>query len=111
MERNRHQEGADLPVLSRRGTSRCLGGGQVRFQGLEKGIYLVTAQAPAGAAAGEDREISPFLVAVPVHTVADTPRPVEGVIVAKTNNTVPPNTPPTGGYQQQYGKEPPPGRG
>lgn len=69
--------------------------GQVRFQGLEKGIYLVTSQAPAGAAAGEYREISPFLVAVPFHTVADNPRPVEGVIVAKTNNTVPPNTPPT----------------
>lgn len=69
--------------------------GQVRFQGLEKGIYLVTSQAPAGAAAGEYREISPFLVAVPFHTVADNPRPVEGVIVAKTYNTVPPNTPPT----------------
>lgn len=69
--------------------------GQVRFQGLEKGIYLVTSQAPAGAAAGEYREISPFLVAVPFHTVADNPRPVEGVIVAKTNNTVPPTTPPT----------------
>lgn len=69
--------------------------GQVRFQGLEKGIYLVTSQAPAGAAAGEYREISPFLVAVPFHTVADNPRPVEGVIVAKTNNTVPPNTSPT----------------
>ncbi|WP_244659661.1 hypothetical protein, partial [Corynebacterium diphtheriae] len=64
--------------------------GQVRFQGLEKGIYLVTSQAPAGAAAGEYREISPFLVAVPFHTVADNPRPVEGVIVAKTNSTVPP---------------------
>lgn len=69
--------------------------GQVRFQGLEKGIYLVTSQAPAGAASGEYREISPFLVAVPFHTVADNPRPVEGVIVAKTNNTVPPTTPPT----------------
>ena len=69
--------------------------GQVRFQGLEKGIYLVTSQAPAGAAAGEYREISPFLVAVPFHTVADNPRPVEGVIVAKTNTTVPPTTPPT----------------
>lgn len=68
--------------------------GQVRFQGLEKGIYLVTSQAPAGAAAGEYREISPFLVAVPFHTVADNPRPVEGVIVAKTNSTVPPTTPP-----------------
>ena len=69
--------------------------GQVRFQGLEKGIYLVTSQAPAGAAAGEYREIEPFLVAVPFHTVAEDPRPVEGVIVAKTNNTVPPTTPPT----------------
>lgn len=69
--------------------------GQVRFQGLEKGIYLVTSQAPAGAAAGEYREISPFLVAVPFHTVADNPRPVEGVIVAKTNTTVPLTTPPT----------------
>ena len=69
--------------------------GQVRFQGLEKGIYLVTSQAPAGAAVGEYREISPFLVAVPFHTVADNPRPVEGVIVAKTNNTVPSTTPPT----------------
>lgn len=69
--------------------------GQVRFQGLEKGIYLVTSQAPAGAAAGEYREISPFLVAVPFHTVADNPRPVEGVIVAKTNTTVPSTTPPT----------------
>ena len=67
--------------------------GQVRFQGLEKGIYLVTSQAPAGAAAGEYREISPFLVAVPFHTVDSNPRPVEGVIVAKT--TVPPQTPPT----------------
>lgn len=67
--------------------------GQVRFQGLEKGIYLVTSQAPAGAAAGEYREISPFLVAVPFHTVDSNPRPVEGVIVAKT--TVPPSTPPT----------------
>ncbi|MDV2435176.1 adhesin [Corynebacterium tuberculostearicum] len=69
--------------------------GQVRFQGLEKGIYLVTSQAPAGAAAGEYREISPFLVAVPFHTVADNPRPVEGVIVAKTNNMLPPTEPPT----------------
>lgn len=69
--------------------------GQVRFQGLEKGIYLVTSQAPAGAAAGEYREIEPFLVAVPFHTVADNPRPVEGVIVAKTSSTVPPTTPPT----------------
>ncbi|TYR19598.1 adhesin [Corynebacterium urealyticum] len=69
--------------------------GQVRFQGLEKGIYLVTSQAPAGAAEGEYREIEPFLVAVPFHTVADNPRPVEGVIVAKTNTTVPPTTPPT----------------
>ncbi|MCG7258276.1 MULTISPECIES: LPXTG cell wall anchor domain-containing protein [unclassified Corynebacterium] len=67
--------------------------GQVRFQGLEKGIYLVSSQAPAGAAAGEYREISPFLVAVPFHTVDSNPRPVEGVIVAKT--TVPPSTPPT----------------
>lgn len=67
--------------------------GQVRFQGLEKGVYLVTSQAPAGAAAGEYREISPFLVAVPFHTVDSNPRPVEGVIVAKT--TVPPSTPPT----------------
>lgn len=66
--------------------------GQVRFQGLEKGVYLVTSQAPAGAAAGEYREISPFLVAVPFHTVDSNPRPVEGVIVAKT--TVPPPTPP-----------------
>lgn len=69
--------------------------GQVRFQGLEKGIYLVTSQAPAGALEGEYRENSPFLVAVPFHTVADNPRPVEGVIVAKTNTTVPPTTPPT----------------
>lgn len=69
--------------------------GQVRFQGLEKGIYLVTSQAPAGAAEGEYREIEPFLVAVPFHTVADNPRPVEGVIVAKTSSTVPPTTPPT----------------
>ena len=68
--------------------------GQVRFQGLEKGIYLVTSQAPAGAAAGEYREVSPFLVAVPFHTVAENPRPVEGVIVAKTNETTPPTTPP-----------------
>ena len=66
--------------------------GQVRFQGLEKGVYLVTSQAPAGAAAGEYREINPFLVAVPFHTVGSNPRPVEGVIVAKT--TVPPPTPP-----------------
>lgn len=69
--------------------------GQVRFQGLEKGIYLVTSQAPAGAAQGEYREVSPFLVAVPFHTVAENPRPVEGVIVAKTNPTIPPTTPPT----------------
>lgn len=67
--------------------------GQVRFQGLEKGVYLVTSQAPTGAAEGEYREISPFLVAVPFHTVDSNPRPVEGVIVAKT--TVPPTTPPT----------------
>lgn len=67
--------------------------GQVRFQGLEKGVYLVTSKAPAGAAEGEYREISPFLVAVPFHTVDSNPRPVEGVIVAKT--TVPPTTPPT----------------
>ena len=46
--------------------------GQVRFQGLEKGIYLVTSQAPAGAAAGEYREIEPFLVAVPFHTAPAT---------------------------------------
>lgn len=67
--------------------------GQVRFQGLEKGIYLVTSQAPAGAAPGEYRNIEPFLVAVPFHTV-DADRPVEGVIVAKTSTTVPPTTPP-----------------
>ena len=67
--------------------------GQVRFQGLERGIYLVTSQAPAGAAAGEYREISPFLVAVPFHSFDSNSRPVEGVIVAKT--TVPPTTPPT----------------
>ena len=81
--------------------------GQVRFQGLEKGIYLVTSQAPAGAAAGEYREISSFLVAVPFHTVADNPRPVEGVIVAKTNNTVPPTTPP--GNPPTTPSTPPPG--
>ncbi|CAB0673858.1 adhesin [Corynebacterium diphtheriae] len=77
--------------------------GQVRFQGLEKGIYLVTSQAPAGAAAGEYREISPFLVAVPFYTVADNPRPVEGVIVAKTNSTVPPTreTPGSGGEKKR----------
>ena len=68
--------------------------GQVRFQGLEKGIYLVTSQAPADAAPGEYRDIEPFLVAVPFHTVDANPRPVEGVIVAKTSTTVPPTTPP-----------------
>lgn len=83
---------ADWPT-DRRLTAVTNDAGQVRFQGLEKGIYLVTSQAPAGAAAGEYREISPFLVAVPFHTVDSNPRPVEGVIVAKT--TVPPSTPPT----------------
>lgn len=85
---------ADWPT-DRTITAETNEAGQVRFRGLENGIYLVTSQAPAGAAAGEYREISPFLVAVPFHTVADNPRPVEGVIVAKTNNTAPPTTPPT----------------
>lgn len=70
------------------------GDGNVRFQNLEKGIYLVTSQEPSGAAAGEYRKVSPFLVAVPFHSVAMNPNPVEGVIVAKTNETTPPTTPP-----------------
>ena len=55
--------------------------GEVTFDGLADGFYVVTSTAPDDSY----REINPFVVAVPFHTVADNPNPVPGVIVAKTH--------------------------
>ena len=75
--------------------------GEVTFDGLAHGFYVVTSIAPDDSY----REINPFVVAVPFHTVVDNPKPVPGVIVAKTHKpgetpttpTAPttPNTPST----------------
>ena len=75
--------------------------GEVTFDGLAHGFYVVTSTAPDDSY----REINPFVVAVPFHTVVDNPKPVPGVIVAKTHKpgetpttpTAPttPNTPST----------------
>ncbi|QTH60041.1 hypothetical protein J5O04_02585 [Corynebacterium hindlerae] len=62
--------------------------GIVQFEGLSQGIYLVTSTAPSD----EYREINPFLVAVPFHTVQHNSTPVAGVIVAKSHK---PGNPPT----------------
>lgn len=66
--------------------------GEVQFDNLDDGIYLVTSTAPAG----NYREINAFLVAVPFHSLNDDPAPVPGVIVAKTHTpgNTPPATPP-----------------
>lgn len=55
--------------------------GEVTFDGLADGFYVVTSSAPDDSY----REINPFVVAVPFHTVVDNPNPVPGVIVAKTH--------------------------
>ena len=52
--------------------------GEVTFGGLANGFYVVTSTAPDDSY----REISPFVVVVPFHTVVDNPNPVPGVIVA-----------------------------
>ena len=68
--------------------------GEVTFDGLADGFYVVTSTAPDDSY----REINPFVVAVPFHTVADNPNPVPGVIVAKTHKpgeTPTPTTSPT----------------
>ena len=68
--------------------------GEVTFDGLANGFYVVTSTAPDDSY----REISPFVVAVPFHTVVDNPNPVPGVIVAKTHKpgeTPTPTTSPT----------------
>lgn len=68
--------------------------GVVKFSGLEHGIYFVWSSAPND----NYREINSFLVAVPFHTVANNPNPVEGVIVAKSHTpgtTPPPATTPS----------------
>ena len=68
--------------------------GEVTFDGLAHGFYVVTSTAPDDSY----REINPFVVAVPFHTVADNPNPVPGVIVAKTHKpgeTPTPTTSPT----------------
>ena len=68
--------------------------GEVTFDGLADGFYVVTSSAPDNSY----REINPFVVAVPFHTVADNPNPVPGVIVAKTHKpgeTPTPTTSPT----------------
>lgn len=62
--------------------------GIVQFEGLPQGIYLVTSTAPSD----DYREINPFLVAVPFHTVQYDSTPVAGVIIAKSHN---PGTPPS----------------
>lgn len=56
--------------------------GEVTFDGLADGFYVVTSSAPPD---DSYREINPFVVAVPFHTVVDNPNPVPGVIVAKTH--------------------------
>ena len=66
--------------------------GEVQFDNLDNGIYLVTSTAPEG----NYREINAFLVAVPFHSLTSNPAPVPGVIVAKTHTPgkTPPATPP-----------------
>ena len=65
--------------------------GEVTFDGLAHGFYVVTSTAPDDSY----REINPFVVAVPFHTVVDNPKPVPGVIVAKTHKPGETPTPPT----------------
>ncbi|WP_146003853.1 prealbumin-like fold domain-containing protein [Corynebacterium aurimucosum] len=65
--------------------------GEVTFGGLANGFYVVTSTAPDDSY----REISPFVVVVPFHTVVDNPNPVPGVIVAKTHKPGETPTPPT----------------
>lgn len=68
--------------------------GEVTFDGLADGFYVATSTAPDDSY----REINPFVVAIPFHTVADNPNPVPGVIVAKTHKpgeTPTPTTSPT----------------
>lgn len=69
--------------------------GEVTFDGLAHGFYVVTSSAPDDSY----REINSFVVAVPFHTVVDNPNPVPGVIVAKTHKPgetpTPPRTPTT----------------
>lgn len=68
--------------------------GHAEFADLADGIYIVTSTAPDG----NYREIDPFLVAVPFHSLSNNPAPVPGVIVAKTHTpgrTPPPSTPGT----------------
>lgn len=69
--------------------------GEVMFDGLSHGFYVVTSSAPDDSY----REINSFVVAVPFHTVTNNPNPVPGVIVAKTHKPgetpTPPPTPPT----------------
>ena len=65
--------------------------GEVTFDGLAHGFYVVTSTAPDDSY----REINPFVVAVPFHTVVDNPKPVPGVIVAKTHKPDETPTPPT----------------
>lgn len=56
--------------------------GEVTFEGLADGFYIVSSSAPDDSY----REVNEFIVAVPFHTVSDNPHPVPGVIVAKTHN-------------------------
>ena len=65
--------------------------GEVTFDGLAHGFYVVTSTAPDDSY----REINPFVVAVPFHTVVDNPKPVPGVIVVKTHKPGETPTPPT----------------
>lgn len=65
--------------------------GEVTFDGLAHGFYVVTSSAPDDSY----REINSFVVAVPFHTVVDNPNPVPGVIVAKTHKPGETPTPPT----------------
>ena len=65
--------------------------GEVTFDGLAHGFYVVTSTAPDDSY----REINPFVLAVPFHTVVDNPNPVPGVIVAKTHKPGETPTPPT----------------
>lgn len=65
--------------------------GEVTFDGLAHGFYVVTSTAPDDSY----REINPFVVAVPFHTAVDNPKPVPGVIVAKTHKPGETPTPPT----------------
>ncbi|WP_083321625.1 SpaA isopeptide-forming pilin-related protein [Corynebacterium sp. HMSC036D02] len=65
--------------------------GEVTFDGLAHGFYVVTSTAPDDSY----REINPFVVAVPFHTVVDNPKPAPGVIVAKTHKPGETPTPPT----------------